>query len=161
MTPVLIGYFPKKATEAPPDWLAGTAAPVVEICSVSKCIAPAPPDWIDHWLHNRWSCFDSPELARKTISTDLSEFDVYAWLLYPVRFENGSRLPLRVVAPDVHSLPAHTQLLGYDAVSSSKSRLDFDQGSPVPDYFGFECSPLSCNQMARSIPCNRYCLIDG
>src|SRR5436190_21864171 len=134
MTPVLIGYFPKRRTKAPSDdWFAGTAA--LEICSVSHHIAPAPPDWLNHWLHNTWSAFNSPALALQTIPSDSSEFDLVAWLLYPVRFHKGQRLPFPLSAPTVQSLPADTQHLGYDLVSASESR--FDAQGLRSDYLEF------------------------
>jgi len=44
-------------------------------------------------------------------------------------------------------LPASFGRLGFDVVSRHSDAT-------------FECSPLSCNYMAREIPVNRYCLIE-
>jgi hypothetical protein len=56
MTFHFCGYFPKKATPRPEDYdLPG----VVEIASVSECIAEGPEDWIESWKfheHSPLSC---------------------------------------------------------------------------------------------------------
>src|SRR5579872_1888878 len=60
MTPVLIGYFPKRTLKRP-AWL--PCPQDDEICSVSGCISEEPDGWIEHWRHNECWCFDSQELA--------------------------------------------------------------------------------------------------
>lgn len=145
MTPVLIGYFPKRTLQRP-DWL--QAAGVDEICSVSTCISPAPEGWIDHWRHNEMWVYDTPELALSILTDAMRrEFDLYAYQVWPVQFDQGQQhsfnLPLLQVAP----LPPSFERLGLDVVSRSC-------GST------FECSPLSCNSMADHVAVNRHCLVD-
>lgn len=144
MSTVLIGYFPKRRTE-PHEWLAGTAAR--EICSVSLCLAPGPPDWIESWIHNDWACFNSPEEAVSVIPADDAEFCIYAWSLVARRFEQGEQIKIPLSAENVSPLPADFECLGFDVVSKTAS-------------FTFECSPLSCNNMAQEIAVNEFCLLD-
>jgi hypothetical protein len=67
MTPVLIGYFPKKTVRRP-DWL--KAANVEEVCSASDCISDGPANWISAWKHNGHWVYTlqnwQPRLSRKT-----------------------------------------------------------------------------------------------
>ena len=143
-TPTLIGYFPKKRV-ARPEWLDGT--PVGEGCSVSECFAAGPKGWIDHWLHNEWSCFPTVEVARSVVPEGKTDFQILAYALLPVRFENGKAHDLEISVVNVEPLPATFRFLGYDVVSRSSSD-------------GFECSPLSCNSMAQEIAVNDFCLIN-
>jgi hypothetical protein len=142
--PQLIGYFPKRTTKRP-DWLA--AAGVDEIASVSSCISAGPDDWIQLWLHNRWGFYDSPEIALKAVPTALrSEFDLFAYELYPAVFDTGDERPLAIPPSDAVGLDDSFVSLGYDVVSRSTG--DF-----------FECSPLSCNGMAEEVAVNSHCLL--
>jgi hypothetical protein len=145
MTPILIGYFPKR-TKRKPEWL--EAAGVVEICSVSCCISEEPEEWIDKWLHNDMWVYDSPELAWSVVpEAARPEYDLFAYKLFPVVFENQERKPFAL--PEIHPQPLSDSFrkLGYDAVSRFAGA-------------AFECSPLSCNSMADEVPVNRYCLFD-
>lgn len=145
VTPTLIGYFPKRTLKRP-DWL--KAADVEEVCSVSTCISEAPGGWIDHWLHNEMWVYDSPELAWRVVpEAARGEFDLYAYRLFPVAFVRRERRPFLIPPLQVQPLSTSFERIGYDAVSRSC-------GST------FECSPLSCNQMAEHVPTNRYCLVD-
>ena len=146
MTPILIGYFPKQ-TVAHPDWL--EVSHVEQICSVSDCISSAPDGWIDRWLHNAFWAYDSPEMAWSVVPEAIrAQFDLYAWHIFPVRFAHGEEQPLEMPDMAVEPLPSSFVRLGFDAVSR---HLDST----------FECSPLSCNYMAREIAVNRYCLIES
>jgi hypothetical protein len=145
MTPILIGYFPKH-TERKPDWL--NAAGVEEICSASCCISQGPDDWVTKWLHNEMWVYDTSETAWSVVPDSLRPtFDLYAYKLFPVLIEGGQQKPLAL--PKINAQPLSTSFmrLGYDAVSRSSGT-------------AFECSPLSCNLMAKEIQINRYCLLD-
>ncbi len=144
MTPTLIGYFPKKRLPTP-EWLSGTAAE--EVCSISECLAPGPPGWIEHWIHNDWGYFNSVADALSVMPGDNSEYQILALALLPRRFENGNSSAMEVRVPQVEALPDSFVPLGFDVASKSVS-------------FSFECSPLSCNLMAEEIQVNRYCLLD-
>ncbi len=144
VTPTLIGYFPKKRLPTP-ERLSGTAAE--EVCSISECLAPGPPDWIEHWIHNDWGYFNSVADALSVVPGDGSEYQILALALLPQRFVNGDSAAMEIQAPQVEALPDSFVPLGFDVASKSES-------------VTFECSPLSCNLMAAEIQVNRYCLLD-
>ena len=137
--PSFIGIFPKRRMAAPAP-LAEAGA--VEICSVSQCLAPGPPDWIATWSHNEYGFFDTEATALASIHDD-GDYELFAYELYPYRIDALGRHPLAV--RPAGSVPDRYDLLGLDVVSRSNS--DF-----------FECSPLSCNLAALVMPVNRYCL---
>ncbi len=143
--PVLIGYFPKRTMQRP-DWL--KAARVEEVCSVSTCMSAAPDGWIDAWRHNEMWVFDTPELAWSITAPSVrDEFDLYAYKLFPLKFDRGTRQSFEIPLLDVQPLPASFERLGYDVVSRCSDA-------------AFECSPLSCNQMAQHVPVTRHCLLE-
>jgi hypothetical protein len=136
----LVGFFPKRRVPVP-DWL--EAPSVLEICSVSHCIAAGPEDWIGQWLHNEDGFYDSEALAKQVAAG--GDFDLYAYRLAPVRCNNATLEPFTVAKRDL-ALPADYVCLGWDVVT--RSTTDF-----------FECSPLSCNSGAAEYPVNEYCLL--
>ena len=145
MTPIPMGYFPKR-TSKKPDWL--QTPRVVEICSVSDCVSKPPTGWINRWLHNALWVFDSPTIAWDVVPVDQwSEFDLYAYRLFPVEYESGEQnafeIPRLIVVPISDSF----EFLGFDAVSRSLGT-------------HFECSPLSCNGAASDHEVNKYCLVN-
>ena len=146
MTPTLIGYFPKRTLKRP-DWL--KAVSVNEVCSVSTCVSDAPARWIEQWQHNQMWVYDSLELAWGVVPNGVrGEFDLYAYQLFPVQFEEGQQQPFEIPPLRIAPLPPSFERLGFDIVSRSC-------GS------SFECSPLSCNHMAEQVSVNRYCLVDS
>jgi hypothetical protein len=139
--PIFVGFFPKRAALSSET----IKAPGVDrIHSVSHCISEAPNDWIDRWLHNDLGFYDDEETARSTI-VDPEGFEIYAYTIVPLRWNEDhsveSWVPPR--APD--SLPQDYELLGYDAVSKSFSSF-------------FERSPLSCNAGFEAFNVNEHCL---
>ena len=144
MEPVLIGYFPKRST-AKPDWL--NAPAVREICSVSHCIASAPDGWIDHWTHNDLWVYGTRREAAAVVPADTrSRFRMYAYRLLAVSFTNGTGASLEIPAVAVEPLPQTFESLGFDVVSRSAGT-------------SFECSPLSCCDLAQEMGANRFCLL--
>ncbi len=145
MTSVLIGYLPKRITLRP-DWL--KAPQVAEICSVSDCIASPPCGWIDRWLHNDLFVYDAPELAWKVVpDLERAAHKLYGYRLFPVEFRGERQQPFDVPPLTVEPMSPEFELLGYDMVSRSLGTT-------------FECSPLSCNHLAETIPTNQYCLVN-
>lgn len=142
---VSAGYFPKRTLRRP-DWL--KAPSVDEICSVSTCMSPGPEDWVGEWKHNALGWYDSPELAWAVVQAHAEAFEVFAYALAPVVFAAGEQRPLAVPSLAISERPSSYEAIGFDAVSRSVS--DF-----------FECSPLSCNNLAAEVTVNRYCLIDS
>jgi hypothetical protein len=128
-----------------PEWI--EAPGVLEVCSVSTCVAAGPEEWIHHWTHNGLWLFDTPAAASAVVPVDqVSDFTIYAYRLLPVVFDNGAEQPYEV--SDIHPepLPETFRSLGFDVVSRSLGTT-------------FECSPLSCSNMAHEIGANVFCLL--
>jgi len=140
------GYFLKRI-EPKPDWLQVDG--VVEICSVSHCVSPAPEGWVTHWHHNGLGWFNRVSDVKRVVPTDSDVlYRLFAYRLYPEMFRDLRRV--RITVPDdVHPdpIPSQFETLGFDAVSKS-----------LESILGFECSPLSCNAMALECEVNTYCL---
>jgi hypothetical protein len=139
----LCGYFPKRKTPLP----SGYDLPnVVEIASVSNCIAKGPEDWIKSWQFNELGFFDEVAVAEGLISEgERLGFELYAYRFLDQRFAAGVPELWRLPDLTCEALPANFETLGFDVVSKSQS--DF-----------FECSALSCNGGARKFPVNEFCL---
>lgn len=131
------------------DWL--KASGVTDIYSVSGCISKEFGDYVGYWKHNGYWFFNSPEiiedLARKNgISLQGTSFFYYE--AYEMEFDGKQWHPY---APEpsfeTHVvIPADKRLEGFDVVTFSR------RTSP-------ECSPLSCNYLAKEIPTNAHCLL--
>lgn len=145
MEPVLIGYFAKQRTPRPPDL--DVPANVMEIASVSGCIAHQPDEWIQQWKHNDWFVFDSPDVAL-SVASGLHDVRVYAYSVLPVVFTPVGDESLAITGVAPQPLSERFTLLGYDVASRSVT----------PE---FECSPLSCNEMARETNVNEFCLLES
>ncbi len=139
----MVGYFPKITIDKP-DWLKSNV--VEKICSVSDCFSSGPDEWIQEWKHNDLGFFDSEEIALSIITTDHEKFDMYAFKIYPIEFDNGKEYDFEVPFSVKGDLKEYT-FLGYDAVNRST-------GS------NFECSALSCNHGAQHFSVNKFCLFD-
>lgn len=140
------GYFPKRIL-ARPEWLEVPA--VREICSVSECMSPGPPNWIERWLHNELGWFNRREDALAVIPPGCErEYRLFAYRIHHEVFTEDERVPL-VLPSDVHPepIPDTFRSLGFDCANRS-----------MPDVLAFECSPLSCNAMAVELETNELCL---
>ena len=133
-----------------PEWLA--ADQVVDIYSVSRCISAAFADYIPYWKHNGYWLFDAPEvieqLAREN-AIDLEGTSFFYYEVYEQEFDEiaaawrrfaPQSFPTRVI------VPPQKVLAGYDVVS-------FSLGTSA------ECSPLSCNGLAKEVQTNSHCLL--
>ena len=148
MTPA--GFIAKKIHTSP-DWL--KAGAVADIYSVSNCISGAFCDYIPHWKHNGYWLFDSPEVIREIASNekvDLSGHKLFYYEVHEEQFNDERKLwepfgPETTIETAV-DVPGEKKLEGFDVVSF------YALSAP-------ECSPLSCNHMAESIPVNAHCLL--
>ena len=148
MTPA--GYIAKKIHSSP-DWLkAGT---VSDIYSVSNCISKAFCDYIPHWKHNGYWLFNSPDIIRDIAGAeklDLSRFSMFYYEVHEQQFDDelNAWQPFGADASFVTDIqaPSGKVFEGFDVVSF------YALSAP-------ECSPLSCNHMAESIPVNAHCLL--
>lgn len=148
MTPA--GYLAKNVhTET--DWLENDV--VEDIWSVSGCLSRAFCDFVPHWRHNGYWLFDSPAAIRELAvreNVNLSALQLFYYEVHREQFDSDARA-WRVFAPEASlptrvQMPVTKQLEGFDVVSFSS------QTAP-------ECSPLSCNALARDIAVNRHCLL--
>lgn len=140
------GYFPKRILGRP-EWLEAPA--VREICSVSECMSPGPPNWVERWLHNELGWFNRREDALAVIPPGCErEYRLFAFRIYPEVFTEGERVPLVLPGDvDAEPIPPTFRSLGFDCANRS-----------LPDVLSLECSPLSCNNMAGDFEVNEFCL---
>ena len=150
--PIFIGYFPKH-TE-PGSLL--QAPGVEEICSVSECISGGPEGWMNAWLHNETWMFDREERAVLMVADELVHYDLYAYRLFPVRFDDREVTPIEVPRTAEERLDEY-EFLGYDIVEDRVYQTSPRSDGPGP----YECSPLSCNYGYKRFCVNRHCLLDG
>ena len=143
-----VGYMAKRVC-GKLDWL--QAPQVLDVYSVSPCISEDFADFINYWKHNGYWLFDSPEIIRNVAQANAISLDGTALFYYEV-FENefldGK---WKAFAPEASFLtnvllPLKKQLEGFDVVTF------YSKTSP-------ECSPLSCNHLAKDIPTNAHCLL--
>ena len=110
-------------------------------------------DYFIFWKHNGYWLFDSPEviieIAREK-KIDLAGTMLFYYEIYELDFDLGEWMrfePVPSFGTNV-SVPEAKVLEGYDVVSFSA------ETSP-------ECSPLSCNHLAREIETNSRCLLQS
>ncbi|MGE0237165.1 MAG: hypothetical protein AB7F09_06515 [Parvibaculaceae bacterium] len=139
-----------KVVEDRPDWLG--APGVWDIYSVSGCVSRCFADYHDEWKHNGFGLFDSVDIieqvARKK-AIDLGDAKFFYYEVYEWQFdEDGNEGPVPVPDSPVTDvkMPEEKTLEGFDVVT-------FYAGSDP------ECSPLSCNGLAREHEVNRHCLL--
>jgi hypothetical protein len=142
-----VGYMAKSVYKKT-DWL--KKAQVVDIYSVSGCISENFADYIPFWKHNGYWFFDSSEIIKSIAvenSIPVEGTSLFYYEVYEQQFDDGNwqafapepSFPLDVVQP------TQKRLEGFDVVTF------YVKTSP-------ECSPLSCNSMAKEIPTNAHCL---
>lgn len=133
-----------------PGWI--EALHVGDIFSVSDCTSENFTDYIHYWRHNGYWLFNSPEIIRSIAEENSitlegaslfyyevheKEFDGEAWRSYGAE----ASFPTAILPPQ------DKQLEGFDVVTF------FAGTSP-------ECSPLSCNGLAKDFHVNAHCLFD-
>ena len=144
------GYMAKKV-KSQPDWLKSDG--LEELYSISGCISEYFCDYIPHWKHNGFWLFDSPAeitAVAAAESLNMSEQRIFYYELYENQFDEQRKIWQPFQADKSFktevSAPKSKKLEGFDVVTFSV------QTSP-------ECSPLSCNRLAESIPVNVHCLL--
>lgn len=144
-----LGYMYKRVASRP-EWL--QAPQVRDICSLSGCISSDFADYIKYWKHNGFWLFDSPAIIQTLTaeqSISLEGLTLFYYEGYEQEYDEDERSwtpfePEASFATEVVA-PAVKILRGFDVTTFSS------QTSP-------ECSPLSCNACASSIPTNSHCL---
>ena len=111
-------------------------------------MAEAPDGWIDRWAHNELWVYDTPQGALGVVAAgEAGEFDLFAYRLEPQLYRNGTPEPFEVPAINPAPVTAAFVPLGFDAVSRTAGT-------------SFECSPLSCCNMAAEFGANEWCLFE-
>jgi hypothetical protein len=146
------GYMAKRINDRPE----GLGASCIEnVYSVSNCVSSNFADYINYWRHNGYWFFDSPDVIKKAAeehSIDLTMTILFYYEVYEFEFhEKDSEWyqfkPEATFLTEV-AVPRSKQLAGYDIVTFSAGT------SP-------ECSPLSCNLLAKNLTTNEHCLLDS
>jgi len=144
------GYMAKKV-KSQPDCL--RADGLKQLYSVSGCISEYFCDYIPHWKHNGFWLFDSPAeitAVAAAESLNMSEQRIFYYEVYEKQFDEQRKIWQPFQADKSFktevSAPKAKKFEGFDVVTFSV------QTSP-------ECSPLSCNGLAESIPVNAHCLL--
>lgn len=151
---VFVGYDVKVPWRPDTAWDPQQKTGVVEVCSVSDCLSSRPPDWVQHWTHNRAWRYSTPEQALATIPSEGEKYDLFPYWVGLRTFIDGAWKdldPEDLFGADLPALPGgdgpdECDMLGFDVVCWEQGR---DLG----------CSPLSCNLLARDFAVNSYCLV--
>lgn len=145
MTPA--GFMAKRICKRP-NWI--EAPYVVDIFSVSSCISGDFADYIEDWKHNGYWLFNTPEIIRAVAadhSMSLEGTSLFYYEVYKREFTGQTWQPYAPEKGFVTEVvvPLRKQLEGFDVVTF------FAKSSA-------ECSPLSCNGLAKDLPVNEHCL---
>jgi len=124
-----------------------------DIHSVSGCISENFTEYIPFWKHNGFWLFNSPEVIRSLAiehSIDITPCRFFYYEVFEQEFDQEKK-QWQTFEPEKDfetavQLPDKRQLEGYDVVTF------LAHTSP-------ECSPLSCNYFAGTIPVNQHCLL--
>ena len=162
--PIFLGFIAKKHHPVPPNEWGGAE----EVCSVSRCIAAYPVGWdeepFDPPEFNRAHCLATADDARERIlELERPASRIYALQMIPAVFVKDSSTPLIVSAEELYAQHSNLPELPADPNWRALERLGFDVtmfGSFDGSFWGWSCSPLSCNFMFQQYPVNRYCLVD-
>ena len=145
-----IGYMAKRVVERP-DWLGVSS--VLDIYSVSGCVSEEFADYLNCWKHNGYWMFDSPEAIREVareLGVPLEGTKLFYYEAYEMEFDE-KRMSWSVFDADpglktAVMVPMEKQLEGFDLVTF------YCRTAP-------ECSPLSCNGVAKDVATNEHCLV--
>jgi hypothetical protein len=142
------GYLYKKIEPRPAGFQGGEH--IVDICSLSGCISEPFMLYIEHWRHNAFWLFDTPEAMQdlaKQEGISLNGQTLFYVEVHPDQFDVANRQWSRIQfeAPSIISAPKKAKLLGFDVVSHMAGNAP-------------ECSPLSCNGLYQKLDANIHCL---
>jgi hypothetical protein len=154
-----IGYLPKRTMK----FVSENMGRAEEACSVSCCLSNAPRDALSLGRHNPMGLYWSETLALSVIppAERPTAYDFYSYFMAPIAFDDDGEprdlddeenRTMLEAAKHVEPMNSDYLQLGWDIVGSS---LGWSDGQV------FECSPLTCNGLAREINTNRHGLIDG
>ncbi|MBE9061616.1 hypothetical protein [cf. Phormidesmis sp. LEGE 11477] len=147
-----VGYMFKQVCEKP-SWL--KAGSVKDLYSVSGCISEDFCDWINEWKHNGYWLFNHPAIMQsiaeqKNIS--LEKMKLFFYMSSEMEWDEDTRQWGQYQGEKSFEtnvkIPEKSKLEGFDIVSFCAHTV-------------CECSPLSCNHLAESIPTNSHCLLSS
>jgi hypothetical protein len=143
------GYMAKRVQKPEGFHVQGVA----DVYSVSGCISENFADYIEYWKHNGHWLFDSPEIIRtvaKAHSIQLEGASLFYYEVYEMEFDGTSWYPYEAESSlPTNVIPPQGKVLeGFDVVTF------YAKNAP-------ECSPLSCNGMAKEIRTNQHCLLES
>jgi hypothetical protein len=144
-----LGYMLKRVASPAPDWMG--APYVVEVHSLSGCVSLDLEDYVTIWQHNGWWLFDTADKAREAAAALKIDVGPLRLFYYEAFYRQFNEFSSSWEAFEPHQFPT-------DVVPPQRSELS---GFDVVTFFlgtSPECSPLSCNSLAASVPVNRWCL---
>ena len=123
-----------------------------DVYSLSGCVNDDFADYIQYWKHNGYWLFDSPDIIRQVAQEHSYSLDGTVLFYYEVHGQQFDGKDWKAFSPDASVTtnvvaPAQKILSGFDVVTF------FAGNAP-------ECSPLSCNAIAREIASNEHCLLN-
>ena len=113
----------------------------------------SPIRYVQDWKHNGYCFFDSPAVIREVARAhgiDVEEMRLFYYEMHALEFDDTDRAwrpfePEPSFATDV-LVPRVKTIEGFDVVTYSCGTVA-------------ECSPLSCNGVAKEVDVNRHCLL--
>ena len=145
------GYMAKRIMNRPNGY---ENSGIVDIYSVSGCMSENFAYYDEFWKHNGYWFFDSPQIIQeiaKEHSIELTGTKLFYYEVYNLEFHEDNEWrsfePEASFTTDIEK-PNLKNLEGYDVVT-------FSCGNSA------ECSPLSCNGLANTIPVNKHCLLSS
>jgi len=149
---VPLGYMAKHVAIRP-EWL--RAAGIDEILSVSSCVSKDFADWITYWRHNGYWLFDNPSVIQALAlehSLNISDCRWFYYEAHGLAYDENTggwvSISAEATLPTSVQPPPEAILRGFDVVTYTFGNMA-------------ECSPLSCNYMAKEVVTNRCCLLDS
>ena len=146
-----VGYIYKRVV-ARPEWLKASA--VSDVYSLSGCISEDFADYINYWKHNGYWLFDSPQIMEdmaKNEGLDLSGTTLFFYEAYEYEFDEDSK--------EWSALKSEPSFVT-DVLVPTKKHLEGFDVATFTVHTSPECSPLSCNSLATTIPVNQHCLFN-
>lgn len=155
---VFLGFRARQPWTPPSGWASGQSTHVERVCSVADCLAQPPAGWVERWDFNRAGCYSTEAEALAAVPEGRrGDFELFAYWVASVSVgKDGQEVPVNapsLFSPDLPPLPLEADTRGYTVIG-------YDVAAPARSSYGFEHSPLSCNQMAQEMAVNRYCLIE-
>jgi hypothetical protein len=145
------GFMYKKVV-AKPDWI--EADNVRDIYSVSHCVSHDFCDWINFWKHNGYWFFDNLSIMEEIAianNVDLGKMKPFYYRVFSKQWDaelsSWSSFSAEKSFQTVVSEPLSPKVEGFDVVTYSVQT-------------SAECSPLSCNNLAKTLSTNAHCLFE-